>query len=184
MVRRHPDIGEHCIGPELLDLADGLGAVADGAERRGPAGDGGRDGGGLLLGDVDVLSMRTESPLDVAAHNPQNLGGSCHGGEFVLDLGGHTINPPAVFVSKPLKYGPGGASAAANAGRRKMAGRQVSQSRLSTSAQRHIRSVTSKASPTIVSRTAAATANTLSRSPTFVIGRAPDPEKVRSMSTS
>ncbi len=33
----------------------------------------------------DILAMRTESPLDVAAHNPQNLGGSCHGGEFLLD---------------------------------------------------------------------------------------------------
>ena len=31
----------------------------------------------------DVLAVRTESPLDVAAHNPQNLGGSCHGGEFL-----------------------------------------------------------------------------------------------------
>lgn len=30
----------------------------------------------------DILFMRTESPLDVAAHNPQNLLGSCHGGEF------------------------------------------------------------------------------------------------------
>ncbi len=37
------------------------------------------------LGADDVLALRTESPLDVAAHNPQNLGGSCHGGEFVLD---------------------------------------------------------------------------------------------------
>lgn len=33
----------------------------------------------------DILSIRTESPLDVAAHNPQNLGGSCHGGEFLVD---------------------------------------------------------------------------------------------------
>jgi phytoene dehydrogenase-like protein len=33
----------------------------------------------------DVLSIRAESPVDMAAHNPQNLGGSCHGGEFVLD---------------------------------------------------------------------------------------------------
>lgn len=33
----------------------------------------------------DLLAVRTESPLDVAAHNPQNLGGSCHGGEFVID---------------------------------------------------------------------------------------------------
>lgn len=37
------------------------------------------------LGDVEILAMRTESPADVAAHNPQNLGGSCHGGEFLLD---------------------------------------------------------------------------------------------------
>ena len=37
------------------------------------------------LGDGDIVAMRTESPLDVAAHNPQNLGGSCHGGEFLLD---------------------------------------------------------------------------------------------------
>lgn len=37
------------------------------------------------LGSAEILSMRTESPLDVAAHNPQNVGGSCHGGEFLLD---------------------------------------------------------------------------------------------------
>jgi phytoene dehydrogenase-like protein len=34
---------------------------------------------------ADILSMRTESPVDVAGHNPHNLGGSCHGGEFLLD---------------------------------------------------------------------------------------------------
>ena len=37
------------------------------------------------LADGDVLAVRTESPLDVAAHNPHNVGGSCHGGEFALD---------------------------------------------------------------------------------------------------
>lgn len=37
------------------------------------------------LAEADILSMRTESPVDVAAHNPQNIGGSCHGGEFLLD---------------------------------------------------------------------------------------------------
>lgn len=37
------------------------------------------------LGDADILALRAESPVDVAAHNPHNLGGSCHGGEFVLD---------------------------------------------------------------------------------------------------
>jgi phytoene dehydrogenase-like protein len=36
------------------------------------------------------LSMRTESPVDVAGHNPHNLGGSCHGGEFLLD--GRTVD--------------------------------------------------------------------------------------------
>jgi phytoene dehydrogenase-like protein len=34
------------------------------------------------LADGDVLALRAESPVDVAAHNPFNLGGSCHGGEF------------------------------------------------------------------------------------------------------
>ena len=33
----------------------------------------------------DILAMRTESPVDVAGHNPHNLGGSCHGGEFLID---------------------------------------------------------------------------------------------------
>ncbi len=37
---------------------------------------------GLAAGDI--MAMRAESPVDVAAHNPQNLGGSCHGGEFDL----------------------------------------------------------------------------------------------------
>lgn len=37
------------------------------------------------LDAADILSIRTESPLDVAAHNPLNVGGSCHGGEFVID---------------------------------------------------------------------------------------------------
>ena len=42
----------------------------------------GRAGG---LGEADILSWRAESPLDVAAHNPFNVGGSCHGGEFLVD---------------------------------------------------------------------------------------------------
>jgi phytoene dehydrogenase-like protein len=36
----------------------------------------------------DILAVRYESPLDVAAHNVHNLGGSCHGGEFTTDDGG------------------------------------------------------------------------------------------------
>ena len=37
------------------------------------------------LAPDDILAIRAESPVDVAAHNPQNLGGSCHGGQFELD---------------------------------------------------------------------------------------------------
>jgi phytoene dehydrogenase-like protein len=37
------------------------------------------------LDEADILAMRTESHVDVAGHNPHNLGGSCHGGEFLLD---------------------------------------------------------------------------------------------------
>jgi phytoene dehydrogenase-like protein len=37
------------------------------------------------LAEEDVLAVRAESPVDVATHNPHNLGGSCHGGEFLLD---------------------------------------------------------------------------------------------------
>jgi len=37
------------------------------------------------LDEADILSMRTESPVDVTGHNPHNLGGSCHGGEFLVD---------------------------------------------------------------------------------------------------
>jgi phytoene dehydrogenase-like protein len=33
----------------------------------------------------DIMMMRTESPVDVARHNPHNVGGSCHGGEFNVD---------------------------------------------------------------------------------------------------
>ena len=35
----------------------------------------------------DILAMRPESPTTIAAHNLSNVGGSCHGGEFVLDDG-------------------------------------------------------------------------------------------------
>jgi phytoene dehydrogenase-like protein len=36
----------------------------------------------------NILALRVESPVDVAAHNPHNLGGSCHGGEFLARDGG------------------------------------------------------------------------------------------------
>lgn len=35
----------------------------------------------------DILAIRPESPTTVAVHNLANIGGSCHGGEFVLDDG-------------------------------------------------------------------------------------------------
>lgn len=35
----------------------------------------------------DILALRAESPVDVADHNPHNLGGSCHGGEFLTASG-------------------------------------------------------------------------------------------------
>lgn len=46
----------------------------------------GAHAGGLSTGDI--LAVRAESPVDVAGHNPFNLGGSCHGGEFVTPGGG------------------------------------------------------------------------------------------------
>jgi phytoene dehydrogenase-like protein len=36
------------------------------------------------LDDDSILFMRPESPTTLAAHNRSNIGGSCHGGEFVL----------------------------------------------------------------------------------------------------
>jgi phytoene dehydrogenase-like protein len=39
------------------------------------------------LGPDDILAVRAESPVDVAAHNVHNLGGSCHGGEFLMPDG-------------------------------------------------------------------------------------------------
>lgn len=35
----------------------------------------------------NILFLRPESPTTLAAHNPANIGGSCHGGEFHLDDG-------------------------------------------------------------------------------------------------
>ena len=52
-----------------LALVDRVGARVDGLE------------------SADILALRAESPVDVAAHNPHNLGGSCHGGEFLTSTG-------------------------------------------------------------------------------------------------
>ena len=61
----------------------------------------------------DVLAVRTESPVDVAAHNPQNIGGSCHGGEFLHDGGvipgwpRYDTDVPGLFLTGSTTH-PGG----------------------------------------------------------------------------
>ena len=39
----------------------------------------------------DVLAVEAESPVDLARHNPQNVGGSCHGGEFATADGAGAV---------------------------------------------------------------------------------------------
>ena len=39
------------------------------------------------LNDENILMMRVETPTSLAQHNVANIGGSCHGGEFVGDDG-------------------------------------------------------------------------------------------------
>jgi phytoene dehydrogenase-like protein len=52
----------------------------------------------------DVLAVRAESPVDVAARNPHNLGGSCHGGEFLLPDGTVVAGWPEYRTSVPGLY--------------------------------------------------------------------------------
>ena len=65
------------------------------------------------LGEDDILLMRTESPVDVAGQNPHNLGGSCHGGEFLIDgrvVAGwmrHDTDIPGLYVTGATTH-PGG----------------------------------------------------------------------------
>lgn len=68
------------------------------------------------LGDDDILSWRAESPVDVAAHNPHNLGGSCHGGEFwspgadgdvIAGWPTYTTGVPGLFLTGATTH-PGG----------------------------------------------------------------------------
>ncbi|MGY1616533.1 phytoene desaturase family protein [Geodermatophilus sp. SYSU D00691] len=56
------------------------------------------------LGPDDVLALRAESPVDVAAHNVHNLGGSCHGGEFELPDGGVVPGWPTYRTGLPGLY--------------------------------------------------------------------------------
>jgi phytoene dehydrogenase-like protein len=61
-----------------------------------------------------LLAVRPESPVDVAAHNVHNLGGSCHGGEFVLPDGSvipgwptHRTGVPGLYLTGATTH-PGG----------------------------------------------------------------------------
>lgn len=46
------------------------------------------------LADGDVLAVRAECPLDLERRNPHNVGGSCHGGEFMSDDGSVLVGWP------------------------------------------------------------------------------------------
>jgi phytoene dehydrogenase-like protein len=65
------------------------------------------------LDTADVIGLRAESPVDVHRHNPHNLGGSCHGGEFVTADGivpgwpSYTTSLPGLFVTGATTH-PGG----------------------------------------------------------------------------
>ena len=66
------------------------------------------------LDAADLLAVRAESPVDVAAHNLHNLGGSCHGGEFLLADGSvlpgwpsHRTSVPGLFLTGATTH-PGG----------------------------------------------------------------------------
>ncbi len=88
--RGRPDRGGPDLGARLLELV-----------RRRSRG----------LADADLLALRTESPVDVAAHNPQNIGGSCHGG-VVAGWQRYDTDVPGLFLTglglDPLQVmGPG-----------------------------------------------------------------------------
>jgi phytoene dehydrogenase-like protein len=62
----------------------------------------------------NILAIRAESPVDVAQHNVHNLGGSCHGGEFLLADGSvlpgwpaHRTSVPGLFLTGATTH-PGG----------------------------------------------------------------------------
>src|SRR5205814_924487 len=42
----------------------------------------------------DVLAVRAECPLDLEERNPHNVGGSCHGGEFMAKDGSWLVGWP------------------------------------------------------------------------------------------
>ncbi|MGW3622963.1 phytoene desaturase family protein [Streptomyces sp. NPDC000880] len=46
------------------------------------------------LDEADVLAVVPETPTGLARRNPQNIGGSCHGGEFLLPSGEYILGWP------------------------------------------------------------------------------------------
>lgn len=70
------------------------------------------------LGKDDILAIRAESPVDIAGQNPHNLGGSCHGGEFVTRSGDvvpgwptYRTGVPGLFLTGATTH-PGGSVSA------------------------------------------------------------------------
>lgn len=65
------------------------------------------------FGDDDIMALRAESPVDVAAVNGHNIGGSCHGGQFLTDAGviggwpSHRASIPGLFLTGATTH-PGG----------------------------------------------------------------------------
>jgi phytoene dehydrogenase-like protein len=53
---------------------------------------------------ADVLRMVVETPTSLAARNPSNIGGSCHGGEFVTAYGKVIPGWPSMTASVPGLY--------------------------------------------------------------------------------
>jgi phytoene dehydrogenase-like protein len=56
------------------------------------------------LARADVLQMIVETPTSLAARNPSNIGGSCHGGHFVSPDGGVKPGWPSLAASIPGLY--------------------------------------------------------------------------------
>jgi phytoene dehydrogenase-like protein len=66
------------------------------------------------LDPTDLLAVRAESPVDIAALNQNNVGGSCHGGEFVTSSGAvipgwqaHRLSIDGLFLTGATSH-PGG----------------------------------------------------------------------------
>lgn len=56
------------------------------------------------LAESDVLAVEAETPVSLARRNPHNLGGSCHGGEFLRADGSPGRGWPTYVTSVPGLY--------------------------------------------------------------------------------